>query len=100
MAKNSATKNTIIRVKNKFWLSNALSLSKDSVNPETNALSLNRARVIMHWNTNRGVISQGKVLQMVKQKHDSTLRAFEMFTGHKYWSKGSMNSWKKKGGKK
>ena len=68
MAKKLCEQNIITAVKNKFWLSNALSLSKDSVNPETNALYLRRDCIIMHWKTDRCSISQGKVLQMVKQK--------------------------------
>ena len=70
MAKKLCNQNTITVVNNKFWLSNALSLSKYNVNPETNALYLRRAHFIMHWNTNKGSVSQGKVLQMVKHKQD------------------------------
>ena len=56
MAKKLCNQNTITAVNNKFWLSNALSLSKDSVNPETNALYLSRGSVIMHWKTYRGSV--------------------------------------------
>ena len=48
MAKKLCNQNTITVVNNKFWLSNAVSLGKDSVNPENNALYLSRARVITH----------------------------------------------------
>ena len=70
MAKKLCNQNTITAVNNKFWLSNALSLGKDNVNPETNTLYLSRVSVITHWKTHRGSVSQGKVLQMVKQKQD------------------------------
>ena len=48
MAKKLYNQNIITGVNNKFWLSNALSLSKDSINPETNALYLSRGSIIMH----------------------------------------------------
>ena len=66
MAKKHCKQNTITRVNNKFWLSNALSLSKDNINLETNALYLSRDNVITHWIIYRGSVSQGKVLQLVK----------------------------------
>ena len=62
MAKKLCNQNTITGVNNKFWLSNTLSLSKDNVNPETYALYLSKTSVITHWKTNRGSVSQGKVL--------------------------------------
>ena len=67
MAKKLYSQNTITAVNNKFWLSNALSLSKGSVNPDTNTLYLSRGSIITRWKTHRGSVIQGKVLQMVKQ---------------------------------